>query len=422
MLVRERGDTNEIMENVLNLEYDRAAMDAYKKQCLSDTLHNALENTEYYRPYRDLLKTESDPYKILKQIPTINKQDLVDNPHAFVNVNQKGVTIKNCTSGTSGIPVTIRQDLRTVKIEQAFVSRYLQQAGYVKGDKRAWIRAELIVPLASKQPPYWRYSYFENMMLMSSFHLTNQSIPLYLKALERFGTQIIQATPSSILALAKYLEANDAYYQGTLKSIITSSEWLPPEMRHIVEERFKCKVFDWYGLSERVASAGLCEHGRYHINEDYSYVELDPVGDNRFEIIGTNFINHLYPILRYRTGDFVTITSEGPCQCGKVTPSFDYIEGRVCDYITDKLGNNVSSVAHISKGIHGLLDTQIIQHSENTIEAHVVVNEAFDSHQQDLLIAKCKLKLGESMNVIIKEVEQIPRTENGKVIQVISNM
>ncbi|MGL6258271.1 phenylacetate--CoA ligase family protein [Vibrio sp. WXL210] len=422
MLVRERSDTDEILEKVIDLEYDRDAMDAYKEKRLREALHNAIENTEYYSQFRHLLVSESDPYVILKQIPTISKQDIVSNPGAFVNKKQKGVSIKNCTSGTSGIPITIHQDLRTVKIEQAFVSRYLRQAGYIKGDKRAWIRAELIVPLKSQTPPYWRYSYFENMMLMSSFHLSNQSIPLYLEALEKFGTQIIQATPSSIMALAKYLEANDAYYAGELKSIITSSEWLPPEMRHIVEERFRCKVFDWYGLSERVASAGMCEHGRYHINEDYSYVELEKVDDNRYEIIGTNFINHLYPILRYRTGDFVTITNQGPCQCGKVTLSFDYIEGRLCDYITDKLGNNVSSVAHISKGIHGLLATQIIQQSEDTIEAHVVVNEAFDSHQQELLIAKCKLKLGDSMKVIIKEVEKIPRTENGKVIQVISNM
>lgn len=422
MLIRERKDTKVILEKVINLEYDREAMDAFKKQRLNDAVHNAINNTEYYSPYRELLNKETDPYKILKQLPIISKKDLIDKPSSFINVNKKGMKINNTTSGTSGIPITILQDLKSVKIEQAFISRYLLQAGYKPGCKRVWIRAELIVPLEEKKPPFWRYSYFENMMMMSSFHLNKKSIPLYLEALEKFNADIIQATPSSILVLAKYLEANDTYYPGKLKSIITSSEWLPPEMRIIIEERFRCKVYDWYGLAERVASAGICKFGRYHINEDYGFVELDEVGENRFEIIGTNFNNYLYPILRYRTGDFVTKINNTPCQCKKITLSFEHIEGRVCDYITDKVGKKISFLAHISKGIHGLLATQIVQVSADTIEINVVTNDAFDSHQKKLLISKCRLKLGDSINVILKDVESIPRTGNGKVVQVVSNL
>ena len=71
----------------------------------------------------------------------------------------------------------------------------------------------------------------KNMIVMSSFHLSSEAIPSYLKAMEDYGVDIIQAYPSSIATLAKYLESVDQYYQGRLKSIMTSSEALSQEDR-----------------------------------------------------------------------------------------------------------------------------------------------------------------------------------------------
>jgi len=257
--------------------------------------------------------------------------------------------------------------------------------------------------------------------------MTQEAIPLYLETMNKYGVDIIQAYPSSIVTLAKYLESNNLFYSGKLKSIMTSSESLSKEDKMLVEGRFKCIVFDWYGLFERVAAIASCEYGRYHILTDYSYVELQPDeskdGIERAEIIGTNFSNHLYPLIRYKTGDHVLLSKEDECPCGRVYPLVDSIEGRVGDYLVAADGQKIHILNHIPKGVGGLLATQFIQDSINEVTVLVVVDsDKYKPSDELALIDNIKSRLGVETIVLVKKVDAIPRTNNGKVRQAICNI
>ncbi|MCM5508689.1 MULTISPECIES: phenylacetate--CoA ligase family protein [Vibrio] len=360
----------------------------------------------------------------LDQFAFIDKQDVKASPDAFLNtqLNPK-VTVKGSTSGTTGTPLSIPQDLNSVLREQAFVSRHLEWAGYQKGDKRAWIRGDVVVPLSQKVGPYWRYSVFENMILMSSFHLTADAIPGYLTAMEDYGVDIIQAYPSSIATLAKFLESKDLYYRGKLKSIVTSSESLSQEDREVIEKRFQCKVFDWYGLFERVAAIGSCEHGNYHLISDYSHVEFLDSGDGKHEIVGTNYNNALYPLVRYRTGDHVVLATEQRCPCGRTYPVIEKIEGRVGDFLLGEDGQKIHILNHIPKGIEGLISCQFVQEKAESIKVLVVVDQAkFTTQQEQQLIANTNERVGQSITVDVHRVDALPRTKNGKVRQAVCSV
>ena len=357
----------------------------------------------------------------LDQFAFIDKQDVKASPDAFLNTKiRPKFTVKGSTSGTTGTPLSIPQNLNSVLREQAFVSRHLEWAGYQKGDKRAWIRGDMVVPLEQKQAPYWRYSWFDNMILLSSFHLTPKSIPSYLQAMIDFGVDIIQAYPSSIATLARYLEAHNAYYAGTLKSIVTSSESLAEEDRLVIEKRFRCKVFDWYGLFERVAAIGQCEHGRYHMLTDYSYIELLETEEGPPEIVGTSFNNLYYPLIRYKTGDHVILSDESSCPCGRVYPIIKRIQGRVGDYLVGEDGQKVHILNHIPKGVSGIIACQFVQQERNHIEIRVMCEPSlFGMKQEKQLIANTQLRLGKSIIITVKLVDDLERTKNGKVRQAI---
>ncbi len=353
----------------------------------------------------------------------IDKRDVRASPDAFFNKNARPkVTVKGSTSGTTGTPLSIPQDLKSVQREQAFVSRHLEWAGYQKGDKRAWIRGDMVVPLSQKKGPYWRYSLFENMILMSSFHLTPDTIPGYLTAMENYGVDIIQAYPSSIAILAKYLDSKDLYYKGKLKSIVTSSESLSLEDRKIIEKRFLCKVFDWYGLFERVAAIGNCEHGKYHLISDYSHVEFLDSGNGKHEIVGTNFNNALYPLIRYRTGDHVVLSSEQNCLCGRVYPVIDRIEGRVVSHIFNEDNQKVYALDQCVKGIEGVLGSQFYQANFGEVIMYVVADISFNDLEEEKLRFNVQSRLGASMRIEIKKVSELRRSKNGKVIQAICTL
>lgn len=205
-----------------------------------------------------------------------------------------------------------------------------------------------------------------------------------------------------------------------MKSIVTSSESLSQEDKKLVEERFGCVVFDWYGLFERVAAIGSCEHGRYHILSDYSHVELVDAGDGRHEIIGTNFNNDLQPLIRYRTGDHVYLSDEKSCPCGRILPIIDRIEGRIGDYLLGEDGQKIHILNHIPKGVTGLIATQFIQDDPKRIEVQAVVDSRlFDKQQEHILIENTKERLGKSMDVFVTIVDQIQKTKNGKTRQAI---
>lgn len=409
-IIRERGENSPFSQLITKHETGEVKLAEYAKKQLGIALKQSRKYVNHYKQL-DLVDTNN-----LAEYPLMTKLDLNENPAKFKASNYKGIVVNGTTSGTMGMPLSIPQNLTSVLREQAFLARHLKWAGYEKGDKRAWIRGDLIVPLAQKKAPFWRYSYFENRILLSSYHLTPASLELYIQKMVDFGVDIIQAYPSSVVTLAKYLKIHDRYYPGKLKSIITSSERLSQADRILIETRFKCKVFDWYGMFERVAAIANCEHGRYHILTDYSHVELNDCGNGLHEIIGSNFNNNLYPLIRYRTGDHVVLSDEQECPCGRVFPIIDHIKGRVADYLLGEDGQRTYSLYHIEKGVAGLIGTQYVQHTVNEIHTLAVADDSiFDDKQQRILIDNIKKYLGQNIMVTIECVDSLPKTKNGKV-------
>lgn len=416
--LRENNKCEQYTQELIVHEYDSELLGKYHDKTLYKTIKQARNTVEYYKSYDLNLKT----------FPFIDKLEVNSNKDKFLSSKKSGTVIKGATSGTTGAPLVIPQDMESVITEQAFINRGLAWAGFNEGDKRAWIRGDMIVPLEQKKAPFWRYSYFENMIMLSSFHMAPANLQSYIDTMVSFGVQVIQAYPSSIATLAKYLEVNNQYYPGDLKSIVTSSESLSKEDKHLIETRFKCTVFDWYGLFERVAAIASCEHGRYHILTDYAHVELLPAGktesgQQRAEIVGTNFNNSLYPLIRYKTGDHVVLSDEPNCPCGRVFPIVDSIEGRTGDYLIAEDGQKVHILNHIPKGVVGLIASQFIQDKKNEITILVVTDKnKFNNEQCSILTKNAKERLGESISFKIQEVNNIPRTKNGKIRQAICSL
>ncbi|TQP67646.1 exopolysaccharide biosynthesis protein VpsH [Vibrio cholerae] len=412
-MVRENGEMRAVLQEIQANEFSRTHLADYQHKQLQKTLANARNHVPFYQDLEvPNLKLEAFPY--------LDKSVLRRDHKQFISQNKPSVVVKGATSGTTGTPLTILQDRHSVIREQAFVERQLAWAGYRKGDKRAWIRGDMVVPLSQKQGPFWRYSWFEQMIVLSSFHLTPKTMSSYLQAMVDFGVEVIQAYPSSIATLARYLEANQSYYPAKLKSIITSSESLSAEDRQVIETRFGCKVFDWYGLFERVAAIGQCEHGRYHLLSDYSHVELLAAGDGRYELVGTNFNNQYFPLIRYKTGDHVHLSENEACSCGRVFPVIERIEGRIGDYLVGEDGQKVHILNHIPKGIAGIMGCQFVQSERGHIVVKVVADaEQFNQEQQKQLISNTQVRLGSSLNVTIDIVSALERTANGKIRQAI---
>jgi phenylacetate-CoA ligase len=394
--------------------WSAAELRAYQERRVHELLEFARRYVPFYR--------ERAAGAELGQWPLIGKAEVRAAGRALLAEGRRGPLFESGTSGTSGSPLRLWQDLTAINRENAFVWRQLEWAGLERGGRRAWLRGDMIVPAAQRQPPYWRMNRAENMLMLSSYHLADSSAAAYLEALEDFDPVLIQAYPSAIGFLASWMLASGRRFRGAaLCGIVTSSETLPAERRRDISVAFGCPVFDWYGQAERVAAVGTCERGRHHLLSDYSHVELLPAGDGTFELAGTGFNSFAMPLIRYRTGDFVRPAPAGErCVCGRAFPLIESIAGRDDDSVKLPDGRAIGRLDHVFKSVSGILEAQIRQERADAVTVLVVPAPDYGEAARRALLGNLRERLGADVALAIRRVDAIPRGANGKFRGVVS--
>jgi phenylacetate-coenzyme A ligase PaaK-like adenylate-forming protein len=399
----------------------------FQSRKLRTIVESAARHVPYYRDKYRPLDLDLDGLEFpegVAKLPAITKADVREGGKSLISEKRRGPLFSGSTSGTTGAPLTLHQDMHAINRENAFVWRQLAWAGLRRGDRRAWMRGDMIVPATQQKPPYWRVNHAENMLMLSSYHLSETAAPAYLDSLAGFDPAVIQAYPSSVGFLASWMLSAGVRYCGrSLRGIVTSSETLSDIRRREIESAFACRVFDWYGQFERVAAIGTCERGGHHLLTDYSYVEMLPAGNGLFELVGTGFNNLSMPLIRYRCGDLVrpAPTTER-CDCGRSFPLIEEIVGRVDDPIKLPDGRSVGRLDHLFKGVEGILEAQIRQDESDALTMLVVPSATFSDRTREALQSNARHRLGDAIALEIRLVDSIPRTRNGKFKGVVCNV
>ena len=173
--------------------------------------------------------------------------------------------------------------------------------------------------------------------------------------LRDLGAQVLVSTPSYALVIAQ--EVDDA---ATLKlelGLFGGEPWTDGLRAEIERALPGMRAVNFYGLSEMcgpgVAAECLEVRDGLHVHEDHFVVEVvdpesgEPLGDGvEGELVFTTLVKEAMPLLRYRTGDLGSVTSE-PCRCGRTTARIRGLRGRRDDMIIVR-GVNVypSNVEH----------------------------------------------------------------------------
>jgi len=395
----------------------------YIQQKLHSILCFSLKNIPFYRDLNICPpKVDRDARNVLEKFPVIDKEVVRREWERLLPEKPRWPVFTVHTSGTTGTPLRLKRDLASIRWERAFLQRQLDWAGYRAGGRRAWLRGDLIVPVDRSAPPYWRLDFSNKMLVLSSYHLSVDTVGLYLDQLEKYDPVVIHAYPSAIHFVASWMCNNNIKYSGrSLVAVLTSSETVTDSLRRTIESAFGCQVFDWYGQTERVAAIGTCSAGRMHLLSDYSFIELDHVGDNLYEIIGTGLYNFAMPLIRYRTGDVVKIINgfSDKCGCGLPFPVVDAVVGRQDDVVLLPDGREIGRLDHVFKGITHIIEGQIVQERPDLIVLQIVPADGFGRSQEKRLVRQARERLGREIRIEVKLVDALERTASGKMQNVI---
>lgn len=360
--------------------------------------------------------------------PDLEKETLRDSANRLTLRSLLPVS-QAATSGTTGIPINLQRSWRSVVFEQAVLDHIAAMSGIIWSRARiAVLRGDTIKDPTDLTPPFWVEHHSGRHLVMSSNHLSRQTVSNYQEALRRFRPDMIWCYPSSLEVLCKFSKPGDLHLP-TLHLICSSSEILSAEMNQLARSIFGVPICDFYGQAERVCASYSMAPNEHYFIPTYGRVELrySHTDDNvtYWSIIGTSFWNERQPLVRYRTGDFALIPQ------GASKKSIEAIElgilpflgiaGRQSAYLVSPDGVHLMGIGHIPRGIPNVAQMQFHQTTRDSVEIWLVPMEQYSPETEHLVLRQARQKIPENMRILIKRVDRLYRTTRGKTPMIIRN-
>ncbi len=403
-------------------DWDSARIEEYQFRQLRSTLLHAEAYCPYYRRrfgeagFRPKTLNDIDG---LARCPTLTKEELVEHREDMVST---AVPAKErlyiTTGGSTGAPVGfyLQRGVSRSK-EQAFLEAQWKRAGYVDGARLAVIRGHVTSERVGG--PVSSYDATRDWLLLSSTHLDERRLDDYLDVLERFEPDLLHAYPSAALQLADLLERAGQTWRVPLRAVLCGSERLTLPQKRLLERAFGCRVFRWYGHSERVVLAAEGWRSEdFHFCPQYGFVELGPADDEGLcEVIGTSFHNLAHPLVRYRTGDRVRPTdlrASDDRELPWITVS--EVAGRDHEFLVCAGGRRISLTAFNmhDRIFDEIFAVQFFQEHPGRAELRYVAGPRFEPSRLPLIEAGIRRKLGDDFKVELRAVRATEKTIRGK--------
>jgi phenylacetate-CoA ligase len=389
---------------------------ARQRQLLRRLLEVARQIPAYARFARD----HQDAHAHLSEaFPIIDKSDVLRHQAEFFaggRMPAHRLTVAE-TSGTTGTPLDVYRSVNSMVAEEAFHLQHWQWAGWQPGRRQAVLRGDRIVPIDQREPPFWFEDGTGGQLVLSTRHLDRQTAVLFAGEIARFGATQLRAYPSAAHDLALFAE--EAGIPIRFDAVITGSEMLYDFQRERIQRVFGARVFDFYGMAERVAYAAECEQGRMHVNPEYGVLEIvDAQGrptDGEGNIVGTSLHNHVMPLIRYRMNDTARWSPE-PCRCGRTYPVIEKITGRLADQLFDLDGRavNCTMIGFAFDGMRHIRKAQVAQTTAEQWEIRIVPGEGYSSADGALVLEKLAKDVSPRVNARIELRTDIPSLNGGK--------
>jgi phenylacetate-CoA ligase len=187
----------------------------------------------------------------------------------------------------------------------------------------------------------------------------------------------------------------------------------------MLERVFGCRVYRWYGHSERVVLAGEGRRGDlFYFWPQYGFVEFGPPDEEGLcEVIGTSFHNLAMPLVRYRTGDRVRLAD--PRVDGELEfpwPAASDVAGRDQEFLVSAGGRRISLTAfNMHDAIFDdLYAVQFRQDRPGRAEFCYVPGPRFDPARLPGIEAGVRRKLGDDFELELRQVAETEKTPGGK--------
>jgi phenylacetate-CoA ligase len=422
-------DTERLVEEAIDRESWPAEQSrARRDEDLAQLLHRAATEVPFYRDQWAARRRQGDrvSWEQLENWPILEKEAVRSRPEAFLAESSRAARMfRDQTSGTSGTPLVIYWRRRTLCRWYALAeARWRRWYGVSRRDRWAILGGQIVTPAEQRRPPFWVWNAGLRQLYLSSYHLAPDLIACYLDALEEFGISYALGYSSSLHSLARGALALGR--SVPLRVAVTNAEPLFADQRDTIGRAFACPVRETYGMAEAVAAASECDHGTLHLWPEVGVMEVvdrdRPVGPGTTgDFICTGLLNADMPLIRYRVGDRGSLGEDLPCACGRSLPRLASVEGRIDDVLFTRDGRRIGRLDPVFKANLPMIEAQIVQERLDRVRVRYVPAPGFSASAGSSLADRLRDRMGD-VEVVLEEVERIPRTSRGKFRAVVCEL
>lgn len=394
---------------------------------LREVLSWALAGVPAYCEYRDLLVNLNDPYAVLRALPLTSKDQLRTDLLSYLSCDiSTAARLPTFTGGSTSVPLSfyLQRGISRPK-EYAYMRRFHERAGHLDSRLVLSLRGRSVPGAGAEDRPLWMHDPIKNQLMFSCDHLNRAQMTHYIRTLREWKPSCIQAYPSALYPLARWLAENpDPSITEHIRAVMLYSENSYSFQTDLFKRVFNCPILRHYGHSERVLmAASMPDDDRYVFWPQYGYIELvapdgSPVTKPGVlgEIVGTGFDNQVLPFIRYRTGD-LGMWSE---KCHALLPGYpvlERIEGRVQEFVVCRDHRLISittlGAAHFKDLAH-VAKMQYEQTVAGQLTLRVVIDGVAPAGWENTLKKAIRDKTQGGCLINILEVDDISRTSVGK--------
>ncbi len=411
----------------------RGELEALQLERLRQTVTRAYARVPLYRRRFD--EAGIDPERIhsladLRRIPFIGKADFrAAYPFGLLAVGREELRELHASSGTTGAVSLTAYTLKDLDVWAELVARVFGCAGV---PPRALVHNAYGYGLFTGGLGfhYGAQRYGCTVLPMSGGNTGRQ-----IKMMKDLRPDVLCCTPSYALHLAEaWHEAGYSDSDLSASVGIFGAEPSSEGMRREIGAQLRLTPIDIYGLAEAIGPGVSCEcveeRAGLHVFEDHFIVECvdptsgEPLRDGeRGELVFTSLTKEAIPIIRYRTGDLSSLTSER-CGCGRIWRRMAHITGRADDMLVIR-GINVfpSDVEAVLMELPELAPQyRLVVDRERALDTVEVQIEARDgggrSELGEHVALRLRNDLGIAFVVTVVPGHTIPRSE-GKALRVV---
>jgi phenylacetate-CoA ligase len=377
----------------------RGELEALQLRRLQMTVSWVYERIPHYRTELDRRGVKPRDIKSLADVrllPFTDKSALRDTyPFGLFAVGLDEVVRIHSSSGTTGKPIVVGYTRGDINTWTELTARVAASAGVHRGD---------LVDMSFLYGMFtggWGMHYGIERIGATIIPAGSGNTERHIMMMQDFGTTVLVSTPSYALYLAEVGEQMGVSFADLpLRLGLFGGEPVNSAAKREIEARLGIRATDNYGLSE-VMGPGVsgeceCECG-LHIAEDHVLWEVvdpetgEPVAEGgQGELVFTSLTKEAFPVLRYRTHDLSTVTTER-CECGRTLARMSRVRARTDDMLIIR-GVNVfpSQIEDVIFRIEGIRPHYLVvvdrKHGLDDLEVRLeVAPEVFSDIMADMV-------------------------------------